>query len=518
VTVDTEGRGALARDGSLDPAGSGIGRSDRAADRTARPVREFGFVYHRLLLFSDALALLMALAVSLLVARITGSDAHSMRWAAIAVVALPAWVLIAYQFGLYGRSERRFELDYVDELTPAMTALIVWCWFLALLGGLTVSDGPNLFGAAILWFASIPLLIIFRALARTFARTRAWYRRPVALVGSVPAVELLTQRIARHPDWGISVDLILSSCPESEEWRMTRSRRDPDDPVGQLPEGGLDPTGISGVLKENGIDRVVVAGFPGPLEARTELIHTLLDRGVAVDYVTGGPETLFTHSIAQHLEGLTVMSTCPSEPKPLDRAIKRGTDIVLSSVLLLLSAPVVAVAAIRIKRDSPGPVFFRQIRSGRNEEPFEIVKLRTMYEGAHAQRDEMRRQTVSEGNDDVLFKLDHDPRITPVGRWLRHTSIDEIPQLWNVLKGDMSMAGPRPLVPEEAEKAHGMYLARFRVKPGIAGPWQAEGRSRIPFEDMLRLDYSYVVGWSTAEDVRLFLRTLSAVLGRKGAR
>ena len=132
-------------------------------------------------------------------------------------------------------------------------------------------------------------------------------------------------------------------------------------------------------------------------------------------------------------------------------------------------------------------------------------------------RPELREATQGDGNDDVLFKVEDDPRITRVGATLRRYSIDEIPQLWNVLKGDMSMVGPRPLVFEEAREATDLFAARTDMKPGIAGPWQALGRSSIPFEDMVKLDYAYVVGWSMSEDLRLLLRTVTAVVRGSGA-
>lgn len=479
----------------------------------------FGHVYHRVLVFADAIALTAGCVVALLIASLAGAGADSVQWALTVMVLAPVWILIAYQFGLYGQVERRLSFDYVAELVPAVTALTVWCWFLALLGGVTASDGPNLFGSAVLWLVSMPLLLVSRAVARAYARRRPWFQRSVALIGDEDAVELLDQRIERHPEWGISVGLeLVRRVSDSDRWEMTGRESEFEGFPDSLGEYDVSPLGLTKLVKDRGIDRAFVAGGPDSLGERTALVHTLLDRGVAVDYLAGGPETLFATSSPQHLEGLTFMSSRPSHPGPLDRVIKRGIDIVLSSALLLASAPLLAYAAFRIKRDSPGPVFFRQERSGLHERPFEVVKLRTMYDGAHDQREALREATVEDGNDDVLFKLDDDPRVTKFGQWLRRTSLDEVPQLWNVLRGEMSMVGPRPLVPEEARMAHGLYLARFRVKPGIAGPWQAEGRSEIPFEDMLRLDYSYVAGWSTAEDLRLLLRTLSAVVGRKGAK
>ncbi len=161
-------------------------------------------------------------------------------------------------------------------------------------------------------------------------------------------------------------------------------------------------------------------------------------------------------------------------------------------------------AANRVKSGSPGPVIYR------------ALKFRTMVEGADSMGPAMREELDREDGD-VLFKIEDDPRVTGAGRTLRSWSIDELPQLWNVLKGEMSMVGPRPLPPEEAVRAEALFAARSRMRPGIAGPWQALGRSAIPFDDMIRLDYAYVTGWTMTEDFRLLLRTLRAVLRRRGA-
>lgn len=478
----------------------------------------FGHKYHRLLAAADASALVLAAAIALIVVDLAGAGADSGRWAVVVAVLAPLWILAAYQVGLYGQVERRLHVDYVTELVPTVVALTVWSWFLVLLGGVAAPDGPNLFGPSVLWLVAIPLILGLRAAARTFARTRPWFRRSVALIGDTSAVEVLKQRIDRHPEWGLNVGLRLTRCEQERRWQMFGRRPD----FGEVPEplegDEVSPIGLTRLILGADIDRAIVAGGPETLTDRIKLAHTLLDRGVAVDFLAGGPETLYGTSITHHLEGMTLMSSRPSFPRPMDRLLKRVIDVVLSSILLVLTSPLLLYAAIRIKRESPGPVFFRQDRTGLNEELFEVVKLRTMYDGAHEERDALRQATQSEGNDDVLFKLDDDPRVTEIGRFLRRTSLDELPQLWNVLKGDMSMVGPRPLVPEEAEKAQGMYMARFNVKPGVAGPWQAEGRSEIPFEDMLRLDYSYVAGCSLGEDLKLLLRTFSAVVGRKGAK
>jgi lipopolysaccharide/colanic/teichoic acid biosynthesis glycosyltransferase len=171
------------------------------------------------------------------------------------------------------------------------------------------------------------------------------------------------------------------------------------------------------------------------------------------------------------------------------------------------------MAAVAIKLDSRGPVLFRQERIGRSGGRFALLKLRTMSADAESRR----AQLLAQSKDPGWLHLERDPRITRVGKALRHTSIDELPQLWNVLKGDMSLVGPRPLIAEEDSRVDEWARGRLDLTPGITGLWQVLGRTSIPFEEMIRLDYLYVTNWSLWGDVRLILRTLPVVLRRSGA-
>ena len=188
-------------------------------------------------------------------------------------------------------------------------------------------------------------------------------------------------------------------------------------------------------------------------------------------------------------------------------------DLLLAAPLLILAAPLLGLLAIAIKLDSRGPVFFAQERVGRAGRHFRLFKLRTMVADAEQRRAELLAQSTDPG----WLKLDHDPRITRIGRRLRRLSLDELPQLWNVVRGEMSMVGPRPLIPAEDEHVQGWARGRLDLTPGITGYWQVLGRTRIPFEEMVKLDYLYVMNWSLWEDVRLMLRTLPVVVGGRGA-
>jgi lipopolysaccharide/colanic/teichoic acid biosynthesis glycosyltransferase len=188
-------------------------------------------------------------------------------------------------------------------------------------------------------------------------------------------------------------------------------------------------------------------------------------------------------------------------------------DVLGGGLALLLLAPLMAAAAIAIKLDSRGPALFRQERIGKGCRRFTLNKFRTMVTDAEQRLDELCRFS----EDRHWLKIDHDPRITRVGRFLRLTSLDELPQLWNVLRADMSLVGPRPLVASEDEQITGYARIRLHLAPGITGPWQVLGRTNIPFEEMVKLDYLYAANWSLWTDVKLLLKTIPAVLFRRGA-
>jgi lipopolysaccharide/colanic/teichoic acid biosynthesis glycosyltransferase len=193
--------------------------------------------------------------------------------------------------------------------------------------------------------------------------------------------------------------------------------------------------------------------------------------------------------------------------------LKRATDVVGASVAGLLLAPAWMVAALAVRRTSPGPVLFRQRRIGRDGRSFTMLKFRTMVEGADAAKDELRELNEA----DALFKISDDPRITPVGRFLRRSSLDEVPQLLNVLRGEMSLVGPRPLVPEDDSLVvEGWQRRRLQVYPGMTGVWQIFGSSRIPLDEMVKIDYLYSANWSLWLDVKVLLRTIPHVMARRG--
>jgi lipopolysaccharide/colanic/teichoic acid biosynthesis glycosyltransferase len=216
--------------------------------------------------------------------------------------------------------------------------------------------------------------------------------------------------------------------------------------------------------------------------------------------------------------GSSQQGPSPIEARRSLRAIKRGTDVLIAILGLIVLSPLLLAIAIGIKLTSRGPVLFRQLRIGADDEPFYIVKFRTMRLDADDRKSEYAHLNVHarNGGDPRMFKILDDPRVTRYGRFLRRYFLDELPQLINVVKGQMSLVGPRPLIPEEDEHVPEWARRRLRVRPGMTGIWQVHGHSAVPFEEMIRLDYAYVANWSYGGDFKLILETIPLVIRGDG--
>jgi exopolysaccharide biosynthesis polyprenyl glycosylphosphotransferase len=212
------------------------------------------------------------------------------------------------------------------------------------------------------------------------------------------------------------------------------------------------------------------------------------------------------------LEGIPLVGLKPTRLARSSRVLKRAFDVAAAALGLLFLAPLFLGAAVAIKLESKGPVFFRQVRRGTNGTTFRIFKFRTMVDEAEEKKADVVHLNMHRDRDPRMTKIPNDPRVTRVGRFLRRSSIDELPQLFNVIKGEMSLVGPRPLILEEDAHVQEWARKRLDIKPGITGLWQVLGRSDIPFDEMTKLDYVYVTNWSLREDIRLILLTVPALL------
>jgi exopolysaccharide biosynthesis polyprenyl glycosylphosphotransferase len=458
--------------------------------------RSRGSILARMLLGADVLA---ALTAAVLGGWIVGLGPLDL--AIFISGAAFAWPVTAFALGLYNGSSLRFWVSGVSEVPQALTAIVLVSWPLFAIA--TVSGAPEP-GAAALWTILLTALLspLARASVRAKLHREAPLRQRAVIVGSGVVAGQLVEKMRTHQQYGIVPIGLVDDAPHAIGT--------PD-----LPRLG-DLAHLEHVVRGYGVDRVVIAFSQAGHEELLHCIRVCRDEGVAVDIVPRLFEFLDGVRALDQVGGLPLLSIGTPHLARSSKIAKRALDVALSAFLTLLLLPLIALIAAAIKLESRGPVFFRQPRVGRGHETFGMFKFRSMY----ADAEDRKRQYLglNEAGDGVMFKIRNDPRVTRVGRILRRLSLDELPQLFNVLTGDMSLVGPRPLIPAETEALDGAWQARrLDLRPGMTGPWQIQGRSETPFQEMVRLDYQYVAGWSLARDVEILLATLPAVLAGRGA-
>jgi exopolysaccharide biosynthesis polyprenyl glycosylphosphotransferase len=457
--------------------------------RAQQVVREREAVYRRLLATADLVSTsgAMLLAVSV----VQGNALNAWAW-----LALPAVVVFAKAIGLYERDRYVLKKTTLDEVPTlfhmtTLTAFVLWLLQDMLLGG-TLSA----VGALALWGAMFIGVVATRALARIVARRIAPSERCL-VVGGEDVAGRLVARLRAEP--GIEVDFVHHLDPGEEEDLTAPAQ------IALL----------RAFIVAHDIHRVVLAGRLGDRNREDVLpvIGELKRLGVRVSMLPSISRVGRSSFEVDRVDGITLLAMRGFEFSRSSLILKRAIDLTVSALALVVLAPAFLLIAIVIKLDSRGPALYRQTRIGRHGEPFQMVKFRTMYERAHERRPELTH--LNEASDG-LFRVENDPRVTRVGRFLRSLSIDELPQLWNVLMGQMSLVGPRPLVGEEDRLIEGWHRQRLALTPGMTGYWQILGSARVPLEEMVRLDYSYVQNWSAWDDVKLMLRTIPYLIRRNG--
>jgi exopolysaccharide biosynthesis polyprenyl glycosylphosphotransferase len=449
----------------------------------------------RLLLAGDALAVLIALAVAM-ISPIAQRD-HGFVWG---LFAIPLMVVLFKLYGLYDRDVKRISYSTVDDLP--------WLFHATVIGGLvlwlysrTTPLGRFDFAETLAFGCAVLVLVTgFRSIVRSTAGRVIGHERAL-LVGGGALADAFLGKLAAHPEYRVNV---IGS--------LTQSYGDDHGEQAGLPVlGTLDQ--LESVAARHGVSRVVFSPHDVDDQQLEELLRHCQRVALKVSVLPKLSDVLGPAVEVDDVEGVMVLGLNPPWLPRSSRMIKRGMDLAIAGTLLAVSAPLLVLIAIAIRVDSRGPTFFAQERVGRGGRRFRLFKFRTMV----ADAEQLRATLLRHSSDPNWLKLDRDPRITLVGRWLRRLSLDELPQLWNVLRGEMSLVGPRPLIPAEDEHVQGWARGRLDLTPGITGYWQVLGRTRIPFDEMVKLDYLYVMNWSLWEDIRLLLRTLPAVLSGRGA-
>jgi exopolysaccharide biosynthesis polyprenyl glycosylphosphotransferase len=471
--------------------------SPLAIPAPAHHLRSRGWVVRRALALADCVAISAALAAALLV---VDHLHHERTTFAEGLLTLPAWILLFKLYGLYDSDSKRIGHSTVDEVPRLFHVLLVGSLGIWLV--LRFADGHSLTlaqGITFL-FGSFAALLACRTAARALVR-RFQPAERVLLVGGGPTGRLLLRKIGLHREYHLEPIGYLDGI-----------RHQSNGLSGELPYLGP-VTEAKRLCEALDVERVIVVAPAVDEDLITDLIRDTGELAVRVTVVPNHVDTLGPAVELDNIEGLTVLGINPPRLTRSSRLLKRTMDIAIAASALLLILPLLVVAAIAVRLDSDGPAFFSQVRVGRQGRRFRLYKLRTMVVDADEQVEALLPQSL----DPSWLLLEHDPRITRIGHFLRRTSIDELPQLWNVLKGDMSLVGPRPLTVDTQLQIGGWGARRLQLTPGLTGPWQVLGRTSIPFEEMVKLDYLYVTNWSLWEDVRLLIRTPLAVIRARGA-
>jgi exopolysaccharide biosynthesis polyprenyl glycosylphosphotransferase len=412
--------------------------------------------------------------------------------------ALIVLVPVAKMYGLYDRDEYVLNKTTLDEVPTLLTVALVFVLSAFAARDVLVSDEALIGAGQLVVMATLTLAFLTagRVIARCVGRFVTTPERCL-LIGEAEACDRLAG------------ELVTSSSLKVVVAGRVRLGADAQgtDPALLIQIGSLRQ-----VVRERRIDRLILVPDGCSSEAVPDLIRAVKSVGVKVSLVSRMHDVVGSAMEIDDIGGRQLMGVRAMKMSASSSFLKRLMDLAGAGFGLLIASPIFAVAALAIKLDSRGPVFYRQPRIGLNGESFKMIKFRSMRVGADAERDGLMKLNETTG----LFKIADDPRVTRVGRLLRSCAFDELPQLLNVLRGEMSLVGPRPLVPDEDENITGWYRRRSRITPGITGVWQLLGPVRIPLDEMVKLDYLYVTHWSLWVDMKILLRTIPYVLGRRG--
>jgi len=463
------------------------------AGRGPQESRRRGAVLRRLLALSDWGALLVSLCAVTLASSAT--DIADLFWAALFS---PSWVLVLKLHGLYDNDHRRIRHSTLDELPALISAGAL---------GTLVLDGLMALSPAGPLSPASAIGVGVGAFALTFALRGClrflWHRLATQATGLVigppRAVDMVARRVSTHPETRLALVGYLSAESDRTATELPR--------LGSLAD-------ISRVARELAIERVVVTELSMSELDAERLIEECKAEGLALTFLPQHYGLLGPGIELNRLAELPVLDFRFSDPPRSTVAMKRAMDVVVSALLLVLLSPLLLAVALWILVDTGRPVFFRQRRAGKDGAPFRMVKFRTMVTDAEQRLPEL---IDVESLEEPAFKIADDPRVTRSGRGLRRTSVDELPQLWNVLRGEMSLVGPRP----EEESVVALYDERQRrrlaVKPGMTGPMQVYGRSDLTFEERLAMERDYLDNLSLLTDLAILLRTPRAMVRGEGA-
>ncbi|WP_354697403.1 UDP-glucose:undecaprenyl-phosphate glucose-1-phosphate transferase [Paraconexibacter sp. AEG42_29] len=419
---------------------------------------------------------------------------------AFVLIAATGLALVLVQlFGLYARDAVVLRAGMLDELPRLLQALTFAAGLVVVVGPEVATVSTGLVTAW--WGAGCATIPVSRKVARTVVRRHTSNDR-VLIIGSGRIADLIASKADKHRELGLEIVGCIDAVGNGPRLLST------------LPQlGSLND--IDHVIETERIDSVVIAFSAVPHDDLLDAIRRCKRRRVKISVVPRLFEVIGSRVELHDIEGLTLLGLRGPDRSRGALTAKRIMDVGGATAALILLAPLMAAIAVAVRLTSHGPVVFRQERIGRGQRPFSMYKFRTMVQDADLRKAEI--QHLNECAGGKMFKIAHDPRVTRVGRFLRATSLDELPQFVNVLLGEMSIVGPRPLIREENDAVLGWHRTRLDLTPGLTGPWQVMGRQHVPFDEMVKLDYLYVAEWSLWNDIKLMLRTVPVMVRRTGA-
>jgi exopolysaccharide biosynthesis polyprenyl glycosylphosphotransferase len=455
----------------------------------------------RFILLVDVLTLAAAGAA----ATVVGDSASRLAGAAWIVGTVVAAVALISVYQLYERDRQQIAVSTLDEIRDLLHAISLLAFVELALREILAASGAaaGISPARVIafWVAALVAVPAARGIFRHWIVPMLDTPQNAVIVGAGRVGQQIAEKIRKHPEYNLRIVGFLDDEPRPLEQHL-------DD----LPVLGPEDRLVD-VLRRYSVSRVILAFSRRSHDQVLDAIRTAGLRDVHLSIIPRYFEILPGSVRVGDVDGMPVLETPDARLSRMSMFVKRCFDLMVTLPVLAVTAPLMLVIAVAIRLDSAGPILFRQLRTGRGDRTFWIFKFRTMVDGAETMRRELVHRNESDG---PLFKLKRDPRTTRIGKLLRRLSLDELPQLLNVLRGEMSLVGPRPFVVHEDAHIDGWARKRLDLPPGITGPWQVLGRNDVPFEEMVKLDYLYVHNWSLWGDVKLLLRTIPIVFRRRG--
>ena len=459
------------------------------------------------LLALDCAGIVGALYTALVVkAAIRGGDAHDIAWGQTKQWMAFAYLITVLMFAradLYADRPRR---QGRAAIVVALFQATIVCLVFALASGQRFQSYYLFYGSFFFGTAYVAGLRALHLRVTGWLLARAGYSRRALLVGSGQRSEAVAQALA-----GLSrtkVDIVGYIAPPLGRFARNADGR----------QNGLRSLGrfddLENVVTAQGVQEVIIADPEFPQDKAVELVDFCHRKGVAVQVAPTTMEVLIERAQFVPGQGVPLFTLRPPVFEGVDFALKRTVDLIFATAGLVLLAPLLLAIAAAVKLSSRGPVIYRSVRPGIGGKPFDCFKFRTMRHQADQLQADLESLNEKSG---ALFKITHDPRVTRVGRFIRRFSLDELPQLLNVVRGEMSLVGPRPLPMRDFERLEEWHKKRYQVLPGMTGLWQVSGRSELDFDDLVRLDFLYLERWSVLLDISILLKTIPVVLSRRGA-